>query len=122
MADRKPLMVMPDGEREAALAARGLGTDLIPLDASPAEWRAAMEDQKPAAVVAPAASPTGTPLVPARFVPYGMALFGILTALASLPTLGIGIIPLAVCNGMGVGAVILGILLGVASPGLRKAP
>jgi hypothetical protein len=74
----------------------------------------------PVAAPPAAVSPTGTPLIPARFVPHALALLGVLGAVASLPTLGISLIPLAICHGALVGTLILGPILGVASPGLRK--
>lgn len=68
----------------------------------------------------PEASPTGKPLVPARFVPYLM----LVTTLAGIPAalLGAGVaIPVVVVTiSTAVGVVAL-VLLG-GSPGLRKAP
>ncbi len=118
MTDRKPLMAMPDGEREAALAARGLGTDLIPLDASPAEWRAAMEDQKPAPV-APTGPASGA-VVNQTLTRVGAVVAVVLASIPALVAAGVALPSWLVA----VAASILGVLtaLGIASPGVRKAP
>lgn len=74
-----------------------------------------MSDQTPAAPV----SPTGQPLVPPRLVPYGLALLAAIGAVAlSAPELGLGD---RVQRILELVALVLGTVLGVASPGLRRA-
>ena len=66
------------------------------------------------------ASPTGTPLVPARFVPYLMALVGLTGIPAALVASGVALPAAVVAISSAIGLVAL-VLLG-GSPGLRKAP
>lgn len=92
-------------------------------DQSPEKDNCTMPDAQPdmkPAVSTPAPSPTGTPVLPPRLVPYGVALLGILGGIAALPTLGISLLPVALTQGALVGVLVLGPLLGMASPGLRK--
>lgn len=93
-------------------------------DESPEKDNCLMPDQNridpTAAPAAPAVSPTGIPVLPPKFVPYGLAVLTVLGALAAAPTLGLSLIPVGVAQGAMLGALILGPLLGVASPGLRK--
>lgn len=65
-------------------------------------------------------SPTGKPVLPPHLVPYGVVLISVLGGIAALPTMGISLLPVAVTQGALVATLILGPLLGMASPGLRK--
>lgn len=78
----------------------------------------AAEDARLASITP--ASPTGTPLVPAKFVPYLMALVGLAGIPAAL--LGVGIILPPVVNGIAAAVGIVAVVLLGGSPGLRKHP
>lgn len=70
--------------------------------------------------VQPEASPTGTAVIPPKYVPHALAVLSVLGAVAAAPTMGLSFIPAGVAGGALLLSVILGSLLGVASPGLRK--
>lgn len=81
---------------------------------SPTSVATAAEAARAATVVA-AASPTGTPLLPPKFIPYAYGLWALLT--------GGGLAMLPEGRPMQVGSLVsvaLGVLLGLVSPGLRK--
>lgn len=80
----------------------------------------AMPENRIDPTAAPAVSPTGAPLIPVKAVPYVVAAITVLGTVGALPTMGISLIPVAICNGCLAAAAILGALAGVASPGLRK--
>jgi hypothetical protein len=77
-----------------------------------------MEPQMPDET--PAVSPTGTPLLPPKAVPYAVAVVGAAALLVAAPELGLPfVIPMAIV-GIAKIVVALGALLGIVSPGLRK--
>ncbi len=119
---RHPLVALEGEAREAALAARGLGTDLIPLDASPAEWRAAMADEtpKPLDVVPPSPGPASGAVVNQLTARVGPIVAVLLGVILSLPAAGVTLPPLVVT--LATAAVAVLAALGIASPGVRKAP
>lgn len=87
------------------LAAANPGAPPMPDDPKPAE--------------APV-SPTGAAVLPPKAVPYVLTAISVLGVVGALPTMGISLIPAAICNGALALALVLGALAGVASPGLRK--
>lgn len=125
MSDRKVLHPLSDEERESLLELKGLDKNMEPFTASDAEKTAnaiargevmpEVPESKP-----PEVSPTGAPVIPAKYVPHGLAVLAVLGAVAAAPTMGISLIPVAVAHGAMLAALILGPLLGVVSPGLRK--
>lgn len=107
MPDRRPIHPLPEPERAKRLAEMGLGQDLIPLNATPAERTAALET-----------SPTGTPIIPATGIALKVA--GLIVALAGVVLVS-DFWPGTGLDEKIAGAVVaLGTVLGIASPGVRK--
>lgn len=65
-------------------------------------------------------SPTGSPLIPPKAVPWLALLVGAAGVVAALPTMGMSLPPTVVAIATAV--VALGAVLGIASPGARKRP
>lgn len=63
-------------------------------------------------------SPTGTPLIPPKAVPWLTLVAGLAGILAALPAFGVALPPVVVGISTAVVAILAG--LGIASPGLRK--
>lgn len=72
-------------------------------------------EQKPEAPV----SPTGTPVLPPKAVPYALYAVAVAAAVTMAPDMGIVLFPVAVLSGAKF-VVLLGTLFGIASPGQRR--
>jgi hypothetical protein len=66
----------------------------------------------------PAVSPTGTPLVPTKAVPWILIVVAVAGAVVGLPEMGVAIPAIVLAGAKVVG--VIGAALGIASPGLRK--
>ena len=120
--NRKPLVAPTPEERKAILAKWGLDENLVPLSASAPERQAAVNPGAPAEVPmseeTPDTSPTGTPVIPPKAVPFLAILIAIAAAVAEkapdlFPSTDLDqtIARLIVTAGA---------IFGIVSPGLRK--
>lgn len=67
----------------------------------------------------PDVSPTGTPVLPTKAVPYALYAVGVAAAVTMAPDMGILLFP-AIAISAAKFVVLLGTLFGIASPGQRK--
>ena len=110
MPDRLPLHPLPEPERAKRLAEMGLGLDRLPLNLTPAERKAAAMET----------SPTGTPLIPATGLALKIAT--LIVALAAVVAVSDFFPATGMDERIAGGVVAIGALLGIASPGVRRAP
>lgn len=119
MTDRTPLHWMSEAARVAALKAQGLGSDLLPLDLTTDERKAAQMDTP---VINPGpittVSPTGTPIFNGTGLLLKLAaavvgLAGIFLANDFFPATHVDETIASVI-------ITVGTMLGIASPGVRK--
>ena len=77
----------------------------------------------PAAVVAPAASPTGLAMLSQKLIKIAVPVFGVIALIAGLPEIGV-VLPypwFATVIAIAKALLGLGVVLGIASQGARKA-
>jgi hypothetical protein len=110
---RRPLTPLDESHRRAQLRELGLDADMLPPSLTEAERKAAMADPIPA----PATSPTGTPWLNPKVLPW---LGLVLAAATAVATKGVDLFPNTELDQTL--AILLVSVLGFISPGLRKSP
>lgn len=114
---RKPLYPLREEERVRRLRARGLDSSLVPLTATVEEWKAAQNPGLPdKKKVTMEPSPTGTPWLSTKLVPFLTAFGAVAFLVAEIAADN------TIADSVAKKVLALLALAGISSPGWRKPP